>query len=115
MPAPGYVSYGGVDVILSRQGRAQVPVGADTVSDHLHPGSSRMTRYDLGEAPARFTCEVVCKDKATYESLLGKRRMPQTFSGGDSHLSGSWSMTIAEEGVTELGGVYYVQATFVRI
>jgi hypothetical protein len=117
MPAPGYVTFGGVEVVLSRQNsRAPVPIGADVVSDHHHPGTSgEMTRWDLGALPASFACEVVCKDYSTFQALLSKRRAPQSFSGGDAHLSGSWSMTIEEDGASELGGVYYVQARFVRM
>lgn len=114
MPKPGYVEYGGVEVILRRDNREAVPVGADWVSDHHHPGAAgRLTRWDLGELPPQMSCTVICPNEATYTAFMGVRRSAQSFTGADAHLDGQWSMTV--EGATSLGGAYHVQATFTKV
>jgi hypothetical protein len=107
--------YGGVPIVLIRQGTHTYPVAPDLTDEHDHPGSNDTTVHDLGTGSAEFSTIVRCASESDFAALLNKRRSPQSFTGGGSWYSGSWSMTVEGNSAEATPGRFAIRARFKRV
>jgi hypothetical protein len=118
MPAPGFLTFGGVECLLRREdnGLDFVPVGEDQFDDQYHPESNEVTRHYHGTTPVSFACEVITQNASDFGALVSKRGTPQTFGNTtDNYLSGSWSMVFKGKAGAYMDGTHTVQAEFLKV